>query len=299
MPDPERDRIYRDLETGLLDVIVQVQMLGEGFDHPPLSVAAIFRPYRSLSPYIQFAGRVMRVNKPKSVAHPDNRAVIVSHVGLNIERHWDDFKLIDSEDRELVADWLAAGASMPRRNGGPSARTPVIPHMRVDSEQILDRFLTEEFLDVPDEQLPDRILDAVRAQGIDPSTVGLDREVILALMQERRAAQPDSPVAQLVMPQARRQARRALLRQTTNTVAKRICDAVGLHAGGRRLAARGCAGASTDLDAAIRLLGRAVNEQVGRPANTRRDWSAEEIDQALASIETVADRVEADRARLS
>ena len=26
-----------------------VQMLGEGFDHPKLSVAAIFRPFRSLA----------------------------------------------------------------------------------------------------------------------------------------------------------------------------------------------------------------------------------------------------------
>lgn len=300
MSSDEQERIHHDLETGRLDVIVQVQMLGEGFDHPPLSVAAFFRPYRSLSPYIQFAGRVMRVNKPSAVTHPDNRAVLVSHVGLNIERHWDDFKLIDSEDRELVGDWLAAGATMPRRNGGPGGRPPVIPHMRVASEQILDRFLTEEFLDVPDEQLPDRILDAVRAQGIDPNAAGLDRDIILALMQERRAGRPDSPIAQLVLPQARRKARRALLRETTNTVAKRICDAVGLHAGGRRLAARGCAGASTDLDAAIRLLGRAVNEHVGRPANTRRDWTTEEIDNALADIEQIADGVEADiRTRLS
>jgi DNA repair protein RadD len=29
---------------------IQVQMLGEGFDHPKLSVAAIFRPFRSLAP---------------------------------------------------------------------------------------------------------------------------------------------------------------------------------------------------------------------------------------------------------
>ena len=31
-------------------------MLGEGFDHPQLSVAAIFRPFRSLAPYLQFVG---------------------------------------------------------------------------------------------------------------------------------------------------------------------------------------------------------------------------------------------------
>lgn len=67
-------------------------MLGEGFDHPPLSVAAIFRPYRSLSPYIQFVGRVMRVNVPKAPGHPDNEGIVVSHVGMSIDRHWQDFR---------------------------------------------------------------------------------------------------------------------------------------------------------------------------------------------------------------
>jgi DNA repair protein RadD len=36
-------------------------MLGEGFDHPKVSVAAIFRPFRSLAPYIPFVGRIMNV----------------------------------------------------------------------------------------------------------------------------------------------------------------------------------------------------------------------------------------------
>ena len=53
----KQEEIIRDLKNGTLDCIVQVQMLGEGFDHPKLSVAAIFRPFRSLAPYIQFIGQ--------------------------------------------------------------------------------------------------------------------------------------------------------------------------------------------------------------------------------------------------
>ena len=53
----KQEQVLADLRSGKLDCIVQVQMLGEGFDHPPLSVAAIFRPFASLSPYIQFVGR--------------------------------------------------------------------------------------------------------------------------------------------------------------------------------------------------------------------------------------------------
>jgi DNA repair protein RadD len=91
MPRDAQERVLRDLHDGVLDVIVQVQMLGEGFDHPPLSIAAIFRPFRSLSPYVQFVGRAMRVNHQHSPGHPDNRGIIVSHVGLNLDHLWDDF----------------------------------------------------------------------------------------------------------------------------------------------------------------------------------------------------------------
>lgn len=122
----EREEILRELRNGTLDAIVQVQMLGEGFDHPPLSVAAIFRPFRSLSPYIQFVGRAMRVNVQRSPAHPDNEGIVVSHVGLNIDRLWDDFKTIDREDQEMVHDWLAAGDEppQPREDGETAPAAP-------------------------------------------------------------------------------------------------------------------------------------------------------------------------------
>ena len=49
-------------------------MLGEGFDHPKLSVAAIFRPFRTLAPYIQFVGRIMRVVVQNDAMHPGQAA---------------------------------------------------------------------------------------------------------------------------------------------------------------------------------------------------------------------------------
>ena len=59
--EEEKEAVKQRLYSGVLDCIVQVAMLGEGFDHPKLSVAAIFRPFRSLAPYIQFVGRILRV----------------------------------------------------------------------------------------------------------------------------------------------------------------------------------------------------------------------------------------------
>ena len=45
--------MFRD---GLVAIIVHVKQLVEGFDHPPLSVCALFTPFRSIGPYMQVRG---------------------------------------------------------------------------------------------------------------------------------------------------------------------------------------------------------------------------------------------------
>ncbi len=60
--EKNNEHTIQKLKQGKIDVIVNIGMLGEGFDHKPLGVAAIFRPFASLNPYIQFLGRVIREN---------------------------------------------------------------------------------------------------------------------------------------------------------------------------------------------------------------------------------------------
>jgi superfamily II DNA or RNA helicase len=95
LSDDERQRIEASLRVGLTDVVVQVSILAEGYDLPTLSVAAVFRPYRSLAPYIQFVGRVLRLAQQDTPYSPANQVYLVSHVGLNDERWWNDFTSFD------------------------------------------------------------------------------------------------------------------------------------------------------------------------------------------------------------
>lgn len=294
MPEDQRTRILRDLSEGVLDVIVQVQMLGEGFDHPPLSVAAIFRPYRSLSPYIQFVGRAMRVTHHQAPGHPDNRGIIVSHVGLNLDRHWDDFKQIDAEDQDLVHDWLVGGERPLPRRREEGDRPPLLPDMIVRHELTLDRFLGETFLDIPDSDLPERVLEILKAQGIDPAAAGLDPEILRALQETRTLTEPTRPVTQPVQPQAHRKAQKLRLDEKSRAMAYRICIAAQLAPGGRKLAAKGGTGAKTDLQAVIILVARAVNLHLGKPPGSRRDLSIDEILSAIEALETIGDAVQHD-----
>ena len=296
MSQDDRDEALRDLRNGTLDAIVQVQMLGEGFDHPPLSVAAIFRPFRSLSPYIQFIGRVMRVNAERSVGHPDNRGVVVTHVGLNVDRHWDDFKLLDSDDQDLVRGWLEAGDVRPQDVDEGEGRRPLRGPMNV-TQEIVDRFISDPFLDPNDDTLIDNLLIVAREQGVDLVELGIDRDELRRrrIIQQRDALEgPDTPMRLPVQPQEHRQFLRRRLNEQTRSLAGRICESLQQAPGGMLLAALGGTGASNNLAAVIVLLHRAVNGALGIESGSRRELTMEELEQIEPQLETLADTVEAD-----
>lgn len=288
----EREQVLRDLRNGVLDVIVQVQMLGEGFDHPTLSVAAVFRPFRSLSPYIQFVGRVMRVIHQKAPHHADNEGVVVSHVGLNIDRHWDDFKLIDERDRNLVHGWLNAPDGLPPREEGERRR--LRPDMLV-TEELVDRFIADSFIDPTDDTAIDNILNALSEQGFDPEALGLDRDDLRRRFIAVREAggRPGEPIRLPVQPQARRKVLRQRLVEQTKSAAARICEALGENVAGKRLAALGGTGAVNNLGHVIKLMSAEVNHDLGIGKDERRDVSIEKLERTISNLDDLADKIEA------
>ena len=94
------DETLKKLEQGKIDVIINVGMLGEGFDHNKLGVAAIFKPFATLNPYIQFVGRVIRSNEDCKYCY------VVSHVGLNQAKRFEEFKLFDNDDQEFLKELI-------------------------------------------------------------------------------------------------------------------------------------------------------------------------------------------------
>lgn len=55
-------KTIQNLKDGLLDGVICVDMLGEGFDFPNLKIAAIHSPKKSLANTLQFIGRFARTN---------------------------------------------------------------------------------------------------------------------------------------------------------------------------------------------------------------------------------------------
>jgi len=93
LPDAVRHERFRAIEAHEIDVVIHVALLGEGYDHPFLSIAAIFRPFRSLAPYAQFIGRTLRRIPPKTaIVAGDNVAVVVGHNDLKLEPLWEEYQ---------------------------------------------------------------------------------------------------------------------------------------------------------------------------------------------------------------
>ena len=66
MPTAERNRIVEDFKSGKLRIVVQVNILSVGFDHPELDCIITGRPTASLSWWYQFVGRVTRIHPNKA-----------------------------------------------------------------------------------------------------------------------------------------------------------------------------------------------------------------------------------------
>ncbi|MFI5430138.1 DEAD/DEAH box helicase [Aeromicrobium sp. UC242_57] len=295
MGDDAQEAVLERLRTGVLDCIVQVQMLGEGFDHPRLSVAAIFRPFRSLAPYIQFVGRVMRVVQQNKPDHPDNHGHVVSHVGLNNDERWSEFRELDLEDQAWLHGWVAGteeNVEPAASDSGPQSRR-FDGGMVVDNE-VLTSFIDQAYLDPTD----DRVLEEMLAREVAPGlTLGdiTTLEYLRTALLDRQAQQPaDDPVAIPVSPQRRRQSARSRLNNRVGSGANRILDEIGLPRQGRQLAKVFKGPMAPNAQVVMRLLNKAVSDEVGEG---RGDASAEDLERAFAKIDAIADEVRDNIAR--
>lgn len=289
--DKERqESVLADLRSGKLDCIVQVQMLGEGFDHPPLSVAAIFRPFASLSPYIQFVGRVMRVVHEAKPDHPDNHAFIVSHVGLNTDAHWDDFREVDFDDQAMVKKWLAAGGDDGEEGNGEPRRFDL--NMLVDNE-IIGSFINRSFLDPEDDRVLDEMLNHDIGGGLRLRDLVKKERLRETLRKKQQDVSAVSSTTDLpVQPQARRVQARKRLAERTNSVVARILKDLLLSPAGREVGQRSKKVAGRDNRSATTiLLNDAINEHLRILSGSRGTPDANDNEDAFAALDMLGDQV--------
>lgn len=250
------ERILQQLENHELDVIVQVRKLGEGFDHPYLSVAAVCSVFSNLSPFVQFVGRIMRVvdqNQPESL---NNQGIVVFHAGSNIANRWSDFQEFSEADQEFFNTLLPIEdldfddaeelEIVPR--GRNAARVQIMEQEEVTVEEVplveLDETTRNDF---------DNLRQRLQERGIDIVLIPI-------------------PVTR----QRRRQASRTQLDNSIKTSAGEILSRLNLNPQGSELDSNRLG--RTNFVVVKSEIDREVNKLVGKSTGERSDFAQEEID---------------------
>ena len=279
----EQERILAELRNGTLDCIIQVQMLGEGFDHQKLSVAAIFRPFRSLAPYIQFVGRIMRVVVQNDPSHPDNAGHIVTHLGMNLDKRLQEFKDFESDDQAFW-DKVIGGADpeVPADVREGKARLRAGDQVVVHGE-IVDSLWEEDFTSTEDQQVVEDLRERMRLFGLDPSQVEeFVKRAKLPAIRKGKASE-----AFPVQPQREWEEAKKRLYEQGQRLAKLLLNHVELDMNGTEIPYKykslKLAGRSNYV-CALMMVNAEINERLGK---SRDEASTEEFKVLLDSLNDI------------
>ena len=278
------EQIYQKLENHELDVIVQVRKLGEGFDHPYLSVAAVFSVFNNLSPFVQFVGRIMRVIEQNSPMEPINSGSVVFHAGSNIAKQWTDFQVFSEADQEFF-------------------KQMVLPLEEEEIFELEDEIEIEPKLSQLEKSPKFTVTEQEQVSLLE---VPLDREEMEALQLLKNKGRSTEEIIEafgtldstsnILKPmQVRRQDKR---RATQNKLNDNIKTAVGTLLSTHKLNYRG-----KDLDKKKKTprdnfvflkseIDKRVNKIVGRTSSQRDKFTLEQLETIFEKFESIIEEVE-------
>lgn len=285
----ERDRIEAGLRSGIIDVVVQVNILGEGYDLGTLSVAAVFRPYRSLTPYIQFVGRILRLAIPNVPSSPGNKVYLVSHVGLNDERWWDDFKNFDEDDQQFFAEYLAGSEEYELAESKGSPRRSLRPFMRVLNE-VVNSYVQKGFLRGIDEQLVTELIETIQSKGFDPAELGLTEDAIRMRLELAVAAEKEVPAStRIVLPQQMREALKTRVTKEARSIADAVANRLEIMHAGRDLLTKFPGKGPNNAAILVALAGASQNTVMEIEKGHRDDATIDQLQRAIAASADIVD----------
>jgi len=264
-----------------------VQILGEGYNLGTLSVGALFRAYRHLAPYIQFVGRVLRLADPLSPHSPANKVYLVSHVGLNDERWWNEFTLFDKQDQQFFHEMMTGAQAVVDDEKGP--RMTLRPFMRVLNEAITE-YAVKGYLKQVDEGLIEQFKETVRKHGFDLAEFGLTDEALRSRLRMAGARViVASPLP--VQPQKRREQLRVRLSQDSRSAADTALNRLSLKHAGKDLLRFYPGKGPNNLIIMIALVNGWLNKQMNLESGEREQASLEQLEIGISKVPDAVDAI--------
>ncbi|WP_282397360.1 DEAD/DEAH box helicase family protein [Pseudomonas sp. PS01298] len=258
-------RVMKLLENHELDVIVQVRKLGEGFDHPYLSVAAVFSIFSNLSPFVQFVGRVMRVIVQNAPTSPLNQGTVVFHAGANIARQWTDFQQYSAADQDYFDQLLPLEFVEPGKPGVAREFSPNLDEsepLEVKGQSAVH--LEELQLLATDET---DAIELLKSRGIIPESFNPAKDILEPV--------PTTKVA-------KRQAMRASLDMRVRNEAAKLLAQHGINPGGSELDSKHLG--RPNLIVVKSAIDKKINISIGKSSGSRSEFSQLELDQINSNL---------------
>lgn len=252
-------KILDKLKNHELDVIVQVRKLNEGFDHPYLSVAAIFSIFSNLSPFVQFVGRIMRVITQNSPEDPLNKGVVVFHAGSNIIGRWTDFQKFSTADQKYYQDLLEL-EEIPLINESSNHTNIVEILPKLFDENTLEvrhqsEVSMEELYLIKDDPKAIEALKYLQSKGINGNIDELLKTIPTTKVQQRKA-------------------KREALADKVKHSASKILQRLGLSAEGKSLDK---SFRSTNYEYIVVKINNEINKSVGKKSGERSELNIQEL----------------------
>jgi len=268
------ETVLNKLNNHELDIIVQVRKLSEGFDHPYLSVAAIFSVFSNLSPFVQFVGRIMRVITQNNPSDPLNKGIVVFHAGSNIASQWSDFKKFSVADQEYYSqlfqlEELSVSGGSTNRN--TDANPIIVTEPKIVVKEQTEVRLSE--LNLIDDPETIRALEYLKSKG---HTGNINIDELLSRV----------PVTKVRKRQAKRQA----LPDIVKTHAARILSKHKINPNAKNLDKSFI---KTNLIYLISKINIQINNLVGKKSGQRSEFNIDElnlVDEKLPEILLLIDR---------
>lgn len=278
MHDEKKEAVIRDLKNGNLDCIIQVQMLGEGFDHQKLSVAAIFRPFRSLGPYIQFVGRILRVVIQNDPIHPDNYGHIVTHSGMNIQERLKEFKFFERGDQRFWEEVIDGRDPEPSKSILSGEARLRLTEVVVANYEIADSLIGEDFTTADDDDLIKDLENKLELLGLDSSGA---KELVMRQKNVKSLTKAAEPYQ--ILPERDWNENRRRLSEKVNRAAGILLNRIDLKKTGREIVNTGVYAAS-NYTAAVILINQEIKKIYSKP---RKDWTTLEFKKAGSEIDKI------------
>ena len=278
LDEEKKKQVILRLTSGELDCIVQVQMLGEGFDHPKLSVAAIIRPYRQLAPYIQFVGRILRSIVQNHPGHPDNYGHVVTHAGMNLDKRLQEFKLFESDDQKFWESIIGGEDPEPPEHVMSGSARMRLSEQAVANSEIVDSLIEEDFTSAEDEDIIRELESKLDSLGLDPSTA---RDIVLSKKGERKLSAAAEPYQ--VLPQREWEQLKKGLNEQVNRAANLLINRLEIARTGREIINKGVS-AGNNFVACVTLINKEIKKKFPKD---RKEWTTKEFKDAHEALEEI------------